>query len=206
MLAKFLQGASHHCKVVGCAVNAAEIRIILKKQKPQVAIISPNLEDGPLRGFDLVQEICDSSPATRSIVLLDSMEPQMVIWSFQVGAKGVFSREKSIEALSKCIDAVHGGQIWASANELQILVQAIAKRLRLDPLRLKGTKNLTSREAEVADLVAEGLRNHEIADRLSLSTHTVKNYLYRAYEKLGVSSRVELAALVLAPKLARDAM
>ena len=127
----------------------------------------------------------------------------MVIWSFQVGAKGVFSREKSIEALSKCIDAVHDGQIWASANELQILVQAIAKPLRLDPLRMKGARNLTSRETQVADLVAEGLRNHEIADQLSLSTHTVKNYLYRAYEKLGISSRVELTGLVLAPTLKR---
>jgi DNA-binding CsgD family transcriptional regulator len=72
----------------------------------------------------------------------------------------------------------------------------------LVPLKLKGTRDLTSREGEVAGLVAEGLRNNEIAERLSLSTHTIKNYLYRAYEKLGVSSRVELAALVLAPKLA----
>ena len=59
-------------------------------------------------------------------------------------------------------------------------------------------KLLTSREAEVASLVADGLRNREISERLNLSAHTVKNYLYRVYEKLGISSRVELTTRVLA--------
>jgi DNA-binding NarL/FixJ family response regulator len=198
LLAASLQGSSGRCKAVGTAVSAAEARAILKQHGPEVALVSPHLAEGSLAGFDLVQEMRDSFPATRAIMLLNSMEPRIVIYSFQVGAKGVFSRDRSVEALAKCIEVVHQGQIWAGTSELQIILQAMAKRSHFEPLSASGAKLLTSREAEVADLVAEGLRNREISERLKLSTHTVKNYLYRVYEKLGISSRVELTAHVLA--------
>jgi DNA-binding NarL/FixJ family response regulator len=198
LLAASLQRASGRCIAVGTAVSAAEARTILTQRQPQVALVSPHLSEGPLAGFDLVQEMRESFPATRAIVLLNSMDPPMVIYSFQVGAKGVFSRDRSVEALAKCLEVVHQGQIWAGTNELQIILQAMAKRPHFEPHSATGSRLLTGREAEVADLVAEGLRNREISERLKLSPHTVKNYLYRVYEKLGISSRVELTGHVLA--------
>jgi DNA-binding NarL/FixJ family response regulator len=122
----------------------------------------------------------------------------LVTYSFQAGARGVFSRDRSLEALAKCIAVVHRGQIWAGTHELQIILEAIGQRLRFDPVRATGTKVLTRREAEVAALVAEGLTNREISERTRLSPHTVKNYLYSVYEKLGISGRVELTAYILA--------
>jgi two-component system, NarL family, nitrate/nitrite response regulator NarL len=198
LLAASLQRASGHCKVAGTAVSVAEARAILKQHQPELALVSPHLAEGPLAGFDLVQEMRQSCPATRAIMLLDSMEPRMVIYSFQVGAKGVFSRDRSVDALAKCLQVVHGGQIWAGTAELQIILQAMAKRTHFEPVSATGAKLLTNREAEVAGLVADGLRNREISERMKLSAHTVKNYLYRVYEKLGISSRVELTAHVLA--------
>lgn len=198
VLAASLQRNKDHCKVVGTASSAAEMRELLKIQRPDVALVSPHLAEGPMAGFDLVSEMRDSSPNTRIIMLLDSMEPRMVIYSFQVGVKGVFSRERSVEDLAKCMHVVNSGQIWAGTAELQIILQAMAKRSHFEPVSAVGIKLLTAREAEVAALVAEGLRNREISQRLNLSAHTVKNYLYRVYEKLGISSRVELAAHVLA--------
>jgi DNA-binding NarL/FixJ family response regulator len=197
ILAASLQRAGGHCQVTGTAASASEARAILKRSLPEVALVSPHLAEGPLAGFDLVQEMRDEFPETRAILLLDSMEPRMVVYSFQVGAKGVFSRDRSVEALAKCIEVVHRGQIWAGTSELEIILQAMAKRKSFEPLSATGVKLLTSREAEVAALVAEGLRNREISERLKLSAHTVKNYLYRVYEKLGISSRVELTARVL---------
>jgi DNA-binding NarL/FixJ family response regulator len=198
LLAASLERAQGRCKVVGTASSAADARQILEEQRPDVVLVSPHLAEGPLAGFDLVQETRDTLPETRAIMLLDSMEPRMVIYSFQVGAKGVFSRDRSVEDLAKCLEVVHGGQIWAGTSELQIILQAMAKRTHFEPVSATGAKLLTSREAEVAALVAEGLRNREISERLNLSAHTVKNYLYRVYEKLGISSRVELTAHVLA--------
>lgn len=198
LLAASLQRAKGHCQVAGTACSIAEARLVLKQHSPDVALVSPHLSEGPLAGFDLVQEMRDSAPGTRAIMMLDAMEPRMVIYSFQVGAKGVFSRDRSVEDLARCLEVVHGGQIWAGTNELQIILQAMAKRTHFEPANATGVKLLTSREAEVAALVADGLRNREISERLKLSAHTVKNYLYRVYEKLGISSRVELTAHILA--------
>jgi two-component system nitrate/nitrite response regulator NarL len=198
LLAASLERASGHCNVMGTTTSAAEARRLLKHYRPDVAVISPHLAEGPLAGFDLVQEMRESAPATRAVILLDSVEPRMVIYSFQVGTKGVFSRDRSVEDLARCLEVVHGGQIWAGTNELQIILQAMAKRAHFEPMSATGVKLLTNREAEVAALVAEGLKNREISERLRLSAHTVKNYLYRIYDKLGISSRVELTNQVLA--------
>jgi two-component system nitrate/nitrite response regulator NarL len=198
LLSASLQHAESGCRVVGTASSVAEAREMLRQHPADVALVSPHLGEGPLAGFDLVQELHETAPATRAIMLLDSMEPRMVIYSFQVGARGVFSRDRAVEALSKCLQVVHAGQIWAGTNELQIILQAMAKRTQFEPMTATGVKILTTREAEVAALVAEGLRNRDISERLNLSAHTVKNYLYRVYEKLGLSSRVELTAHVLA--------
>jgi DNA-binding NarL/FixJ family response regulator len=198
LLAVSLRDMSDQCQVVGTAISVSEARMVLKQFRAAVALISPHLADGRLAGFDLVQEMRASFPATRAVMLLDSMAPPMVVYSFQVGARGVFSRDRSVEALAKCIAVVHRGQIWASTEELQIILEAMAKRSRFDPVRATGIKVLTKREGEVASLVAEGLRNREISERMKLSAHTVKNYVYRVYEKLGISSRVELTAHVLA--------
>jgi DNA-binding NarL/FixJ family response regulator len=138
----------------------------------------------------------------RSIILLESSEPAMVIPAFQVGAKGIFSRAKSIDGLCKCIEVVHSGQIWASTDELQSLLEAVAKWPRLRPLKAQAIAVLTVRENEVVNFVTQGLRNNEISEKMFVSPHTVKNYLYRIYDKLGVSSRAELLANVLGPRLA----
>jgi DNA-binding NarL/FixJ family response regulator len=102
-----------------------------------------------------------------------------------------------VETLAKCLAVVHQGQIWAGTNELEIILQAMAKRSHFEPVSASGVKLLTSREAEAAALVADGLRNRGISEQMKLSPHTVKNYLYHVYEKLGISSRVELTTRVL---------
>jgi hypothetical protein len=93
LLATSLRRTSSHCKVVGTAASVAETLAVLKKHQPEVGLVSPYLAEGPLAGFDLVQEMREPFPGTRAIMLLDSMEPRMVIYSFQVGAKGIFSRD-----------------------------------------------------------------------------------------------------------------
>jgi two-component system nitrate/nitrite response regulator NarL len=202
LLVKTLHAMSRSCRVIGCAVSTSEFLTIAAKQHPDVALISPDLEDGPTKGLDLVNAIRNSYPDVRSIILLDSSEPAMVIPAFQVGAKGIFSRAKPINGLCKCIEVVHRGQIWASTDELQSLLEAVAKWPRLQALRAHALAVLTLRENEVVNFVAEGLRNNEISKKMSVSPHTVKNYLYRIYDKLGVSSRAELLANLLGPRLA----
>jgi DNA-binding NarL/FixJ family response regulator len=120
-----------------------------------------------------------------------------LIDTFRSGAHGVVFRDEPLETLSKCIHAVHQGQVWANSQQLGYVLEALTRAL---PLRLQdanGISLLAKREEDVVRLVAEGMSNREISRQLELSEHTVRNYLYSIFEKLGVSTRVELVLYCL---------
>jgi len=125
-------------------------------------------------------------------MLLDTSERSQVVEAFRAGARGVFARSESLKSLAKCISCVSQGQIWANTKELRFLLEALGEALPLRVIDARGTELLSRREQEVVRCVAEGLSNREIAQRLGLTEHTVKNYLFRILDKLGVSKRVEV--------------
>ena len=184
-------------EVVACATSRSEIMQCMNADSVEIALVSESLKGGPLEGFQVVSDLRTSFPATRVIALLKSAPNDMVVDAFRAGAKGVFCRAEPVEALCKCIRVVHSGQIWVNSHQLNFIVEALVNAA---PLRLtdsKGRYLLAKREAEVANLVAEGLSNRDVAQRLGLSEHTVSNYLFRIYERLGISSRVELVLYIL---------
>ena len=87
---------------------------------------------------------------------------------------------------------VHHGQIWATAQQIDYLIDLITQVASLRVVNANGNTLVTPREEQVVALVAEGLSNREIAQELGLSEHTVKKYLFRIFDKLGISTRVEL--------------
>lgn len=164
---------------------------------PDVALISARLGEDPDGGFRLLQMLRVERPRLKSVMLLDSHRPDSVIHAFRSGASGVFGKNMPVQMLCKCIKAVYEGQIWANSEQLSHLVAALSAtpqppRLEADTMTL-----LSRREQEVVHLLAEGLTNRQIADRLKISPHTVKNYLFKIFEKLGTSNRLELVFLVL---------
>jgi len=92
---------------------------------------------------------------------------------------------------------VHSGQFWVNNAQLQFLFEMIIRLSPLPVVNSGGMALLTSREQEVTRLVAEGLRNEDIALKLGISEHTTRNYLTHIFEKLGLSSRVELVIYAL---------
>ena len=192
LLAGALRNSSQHFDVVACATNSREIVQAASQFEPDVAVISLALNDGPLAGLTALRELRGSSPNVFSVMLLEESQPDLVVDSFRGGARGIFCRTASFELLCKCIERVHQRQIWASSAELQILLDAFANAVPLRAINDKGESLLTRREEEVVSLVCQGLSNREIALQLGLSEHTVKNYLFRIFDRLGLSSRVEL--------------
>jgi len=184
--------------VVGAAVCLDEVREVLKRAHPQVAIVSTNLKDGPMSGFELLRNLRITHPETRVILLLDSSERGVVVDAFRAGARGVFCRSQSFQLLCKCIKCVQGGQIWADTDQIQFVVESLAPQAPAEVVNSRGESLLTKREREVVACVADGLSNREIARQLSLSEHTVKNYLFRICDKVGTSGRVELVLYALA--------
>jgi DNA-binding NarL/FixJ family response regulator len=167
----------------------------LATRKPDVALISEELQDGPRAGVKVLQNL-QNSHGTPAIMLLQDSKPEGVVTAFRGGARGIFYRTHSLKALSKCIRVVHKGQIWASNEDLEHLISALTQTKQLQINNTEGMPLLTRREEEVVHLVADGLKNREIAQQLKVKEHSIRNYIYRIFEKLGVSSRVELILYV----------
>jgi DNA-binding NarL/FixJ family response regulator len=190
-------GRDSQFNVASPASKEGEILAVLKRERSDVALISARQGTDSRGGFVLSREISSSSPDTRVIMLLDSSERTPVVEAFRAGARGVFSRTESLKSLAKSIRCVHEGQIWANSNELQFVLEAMAEPVPMKFLSANGDSLLSAREVDVVRCVAEGLSNREIAQRLTLREHTVKNYLFRIFDKLGVSSRVEVVLYAL---------
>jgi len=169
----------------------------IARTRPDVAIISNTLKDGPSAGFSLLRAMQSSKLQTRAVVLLDHPERALVVDAFRSGARGVFSRAESLNELCKCISSVHQGQIWANSKEMEYILEELAASKRLRVVDARGKQILSKREEEVASLVADGLTNREVADQLHLSEFTIKNYIFKIFEKLGISTRVELVLYTL---------
>jgi DNA-binding NarL/FixJ family response regulator len=164
----------------------------LQNYKPHVSLISAELKDGAFTGFTVLHQLCSFERKSAAVMLLNSDEREIVIDAFRAGARGVFCRGSSFKKLPKCIRRVHEGQIWASNNHLEFLLDVVTRSKRLNIQNTGGMHLLTPRETDVTRLVVQGMRNQEISTRLNLREHTVRNYLLRIFEKLGISSRVEL--------------
>jgi DNA-binding NarL/FixJ family response regulator len=192
LLKNALERPRQGLKVISCAVSKAEFATSMASQALDIALVSESLQDGPLTGFQILNALHNLSPKTRSIMLLKTDNYDLVVDAFRAGAKGVFCRTESLNLLPKCIRVVHSGQIWANSKQLDRVMEAFASAAPLRLISVEGQRLLTKREEDVVKLVVEGLSNREAAQQLGLTEHTVSNYLVRIYEKLGISSRVEL--------------
>lgn len=165
-----------------------------------VAVLGMSLAGGTFSALDVVRRLQRHTSHLRSVVLLEQGDPKLVVESFRAGVAGVFHRFYSPQLLARCIESVHAGQIWASSQELQYVLEELRRTKRFNIVDAKGRTMLSAREIQVVRLVAEGLSNREISKQLSLSEHTIKNYLFRIFEKLGVATRVELVLYAIAQR------
>jgi len=175
------------------AASEADVGSILQRleQEPcDVLVISASqllAETSPLRAIHL------NMPEIGKVVLLDSDTREGVVQAFRAGARGIFClADSSFVSLCECVQRVYRGEIWATPRQLGYLLDSVSHAPTLQVLTVAGDRLLTSREEQVVALVADGLSNRNIATELGLSEHTVKKYLFRIFEKLGISNRVEL--------------
>jgi two-component system nitrate/nitrite response regulator NarL len=187
----------NHFRVIDRVVSSSQTISAVRKAQPDVAVISARLQDGAFAGLLALRGLRAFPTRSRIVVVLDSDDRELVVEAFLNNARGVFCRIGSSGELRKCVQSVHNGEIWVNNNQIQYLVDA----LMLSPARAgtsgKATTVLSKREKEVARLVATGLSNRDISDKLGLSPHTVKNCLSRIFEKVGISTRIELVLYIL---------
>jgi len=180
-------------QVVDHATGSEELVAKVCTHRPDLLLVSAQLREGATAGLDALRKLRALRIYCRPVVLLDDDQFELVVEAFRSGARGVFCRNDGTPTeLVKCAQCVHHGQIWVSQRGLEHLVEALAQA---QPTRIRKpevTGSLSKRELEVSRLVGAGLSNREISETLGLSEHTVKNYLFRIFEKVGVSTRTEL--------------
>jgi len=184
-------------QVVAAALNSEELLAAITRVPIDVAVISHNLDNQPGHGTQVLREMRALRRQIKGVILLDSTKPHEVLECFRAGARGIFSKQERLESLCQCIHSVHEGHIWARGVDLDHALEALANSPLIRATNHKGIELLSARERQVIQHVAGGMSNREIARALDLSPHTVKNYLFRIFDKLGVSSRTELLYLTM---------
>jgi DNA-binding NarL/FixJ family response regulator len=162
-----------------------------------VLVLNANLDGQASLGFKALHELRGISANVRAIVLMETLGDELILMAFRAGARGIIGASQPMDELRKCIHGVQQGQIWANTREMSLAVEALANAPTIRAINAAGLNLLSKRELEVVKLLVQGLSNSEIARQLQLSQHTVKNHLFRIFDKLGVSSRIELVHMTL---------
>ena len=180
-------------RIVTCSMDMPSLLNSVASKSPRVALLSPNSAMSPAENMAVLRQFHLAYPEVIKIVLVESSNRALVIGAFRSGARGIFSlSDSNLRLLSKCIQRAAEGQIWANTEQMNYLFELISEVPSLRVFNTQGDQLLTPREEQVVALVAEGMGNREIAYELNLSEHTVKKYLFRIFDKIGISTRVEL--------------
>ena len=177
--------------------NRATLVPTVAEQNVDVLAVSATLLGRVRDGLDVVRELSRIHPDTKVVVLVDATDDDLALEALRAGAKGIFSKDGLLDMLRKCLHVVHHGEIWLDSRILSLVITALASTSHLPVVRGKKLEKLSKREGQVVEWLAQGLSNREISDRMELSPHTVKNYVFRIFEKMGVSSRTELLSCLL---------
>ncbi|MDD1748392.1 MAG: response regulator transcription factor [Methanothrix sp.] len=173
-------------------IHPLELLRALATQEIDLVVIGAELQTETGSGYELAHTISRRYPDLSIVILLHITTQDSVIRAFRSGARGVFSRQQLMNEFFDCVEHVRKGYIWAGRQETNLLVDAFKSIPTFNLVSQNDSPALTAREMQVVRCAAKGKTNRAIANELNLSEHTVKNYLFRAFEKLGVSSRVEL--------------
>jgi two-component system, NarL family, nitrate/nitrite response regulator NarL len=190
-------------RVVGEANDLATSRALAANVHPDVILLDLDLNGD--NGLDLLPVLLAGSNRPRVLVLTASRDSSAHREAMRRGASGVLVKDKAGDVLIKAIQKVRAGEVWLDRVTLGEVLSDLGKGPEAqgrDPEQLK-IATLSEREREVLSLIAQGHKNHEIAERLFISGHTVRHHVSAIFAKLGVSDRLELALYAYRHRLAK---
>jgi DNA-binding NarL/FixJ family response regulator len=182
-----LFGTEPDIEVVARATNAEAALRALEEFKPDVLVL-----DLAMPGHDglwVMQQATARGLQSRIVLLTAHVDEAQLLEAVRLEVAGLVLKEMAPRLLVECVRKVHGGEKWL---ERHLIARAMDRKSSRDRELNRLTTLLTARELEIVRLAAEGLRNREIAERLTITEGTVKIHLHNIYEKLGVTGRGQL--------------
>lgn len=189
--------------VVGEAGDGAEAIVMVQQSRPDILLLDLAMPRMP--GLEALRELISMQATTRVIILTAAIEKRQVLEALQIGARGVVLKDAATQILMKAIRTVMNGQFWVDREPVSDLVQYLRRESATQPASRAKAYGLTRRETEILGAIVAGLSNKEIANKFSLSEDTVKHHLTNIFDKVGVSSRLELALFAINNRLTEPA-
>jgi two-component system, NarL family, nitrate/nitrite response regulator NarL len=179
-------------KVVGEAGKGSDALAVAAQEHPEVILL--DLVLGKEAGADLIPGLLAASEESRILIFTALHDEEEHRRAVRLGAMGVLNKEASTELMIKAIEKVYEGEFWLDRFMTASLLSEM--RRPAEPKKQETTEDktarLTARERDVISLVGKGLKNKQIAERLSISESTVRHHLTSVFNKLEVGDRLEL--------------
>ncbi|MFI7587051.1 response regulator [Spongisporangium articulatum] len=181
--------AEPNITVAASASSVGQARGIIEAVRPDVVLLDDRLPDG--RGTELVKELTDRYLDLSVVMLTASTSEQVLVASIEAGARGYVDKSRNVDEVVAAVrHAATGGAVVSPTMMARLLPQ-------LRRSESSGSERLTAREREILNLLAEGLTNAEIAERLVVSVHTIRNHVLNLSAKLGAHSKLEALSIGL---------
>ncbi len=179
-------------KVVGEACDGAEAVAMARQLTPDILLLDLSMPRLP--GIEALRELVSTPTPVRTILLTAAIERAQIVEALQLGARGVVLKESATQMLLRSIRTVMAGQYWVGRESVSDLVATLRDLMPTGAEKARQKLfGLTPRELEVVSTIVAGYTNKDIAQKFGISEQTVKHHLTNIFDKLGVSTRLELA-------------
>lgn len=175
-------------EVLASCTNGTEALQAVRDHRPDVAVLDICIPG--MNGLEVTRKIREEKLPTRVVLLTAALKEEDMLEAVQLQVHGIVLKEMAPQLLLQCIRKVHAGEQWVERRSAK---EALEKLLRREAGTREAAALLTPREIDLVRMVASGLRNREIAEKLFISEGTVKVHLHNIYDKLKVDGRMALA-------------
>jgi RNA polymerase sigma factor (sigma-70 family) len=174
-------------ELLATCIDGEQALSAVRRYKPDVLVLDVQMPR--MNGLEVLRAMKAEGLETRVVLLTATLDEDGVLEAIDLGAFGLVLKEAASVKLVQCVRDVARGE---KSLEQSLVSRALERMMRRNRALQEVASLLSPRETEVVRMVATGLRNKEIAQKLSISEGTVKFYLHTIYEKLQVHGRVEL--------------
>lgn len=174
-------------QVAARCVNGEEALVAVRRHRPDVLLLDIHMPRKD--GLAVLRDLQREKVTTKVVLLAAVLEEDEVLEALRLGVRGMVLKELAPQMVVQCVRKVHAGEQWLEKHAVSRVVDSL---LRREAGEREAANVLTPREIEMVGMVARGLRNKEMSERLAISEGTVKIHLHHIYRKLKVENRVEL--------------
>jgi DNA-binding NarL/FixJ family response regulator len=195
-------GLSPGIEVVGAAADGVEALRVVAERRPDIVLM--DLRMPRLDGVEATRRITRDFPATRVVVLTTYADDESIFGALEAGALGYLTKDAGAQEIQRAIQIVHAGEALLDPTVQLRVIRALSGDVRTPRREPALPDDLSPREAEVLRLIAQGLNNREIAERLFVTEATVKTHINNIFGKAGLRDRAQAVVYAIRHGLAAE--